>query len=150
LNLLLETSGLLKLLLREEFSPLAQEAFSQAEALAASAFALPEAVGVLHAMRRDGRLSRTGYRKALKELYGLWDYLEVLTPTLEGHVRAAQLCEKHPLKGADALHLVAALYLREFRQEVVLLTFDRTLYHAAKREGLAVVPVPALEPPGAG
>ena len=69
MRLFLETSGLLKVLLREDLSDLAREAFSQAQAHAASAFALPEAVGVLHAMQRDGRLTRPLYRKALRELY---------------------------------------------------------------------------------
>lgn len=112
MRLFLETSGLLKVLLREDLSDLAREAFSQAQAHAASAFALPEAVGVFHAMQRDGRLTRPLYRKALRELYELWEYLEVLTPTLEGHMRAARLCERHPLKGADAVHLEGALFLK--------------------------------------
>lgn len=63
-------------------------------------------------MQRDGRLTRPLYRKALRELYELWEYLEVLTPTLEGHMRAARLCERHPLKGADAVHLEGALFLK--------------------------------------
>lgn len=71
MRLFLETSGLLKVLLREDLSDLAREAFSQAQAHAASAFALPEAVGVFHAMQRDGRLTRPLYRKALRELYEL-------------------------------------------------------------------------------
>ena len=145
MRLFLETSGLLKVLLREDLSDLAREAFSQAQAHAASAFALPEAVGVLHAMQRDGRLTRPLYRKALRELYELWEYLEVLTPTLEGHMRAARLCERHPLKGADAVHLEGALFLNGLYPDTALLTFDRTLYRAAKKEGLTVVRVPPLE-----
>ncbi|MGC8876844.1 type II toxin-antitoxin system VapC family toxin [Thermus sp.] len=145
MRLFLETSGLLKVLLQEDLSDLAREAFSQAQAHAASAFALPEAVGVLHAMRRDNKLTRLLYRKALRELYELWDYLEILTPTLEGHMRAARLCEKHPLKGADALHLEGALFFKELHPDSTLLTFDRALYRAAKKEGLAVVRVPSLE-----
>ncbi|BDG27703.1 hypothetical protein TthSNM66_23390 (plasmid) [Thermus thermophilus] len=142
MRLFLETSGLLKVLLREDLPDLAREAFSQAQAHAASAFALPEAVGVFHAMQRDGRLTRPLYRKALRELYELWEYLEVLTPTLEGHMRAARLCERHPLKGADAVHLEGALFLKGLYPDTALLTFDRTLYRAAKKEGLTVVRVP--------
>ncbi len=110
MRLFLETRGLLKVLLREDLSDLAREVFSQAQAHAASAFALPEAVGVLHAMQRDGRLTRPLYRKALRELYELWEHLEVLTPTLEAHEGGPPM-RKAPLKGADAVHREGALFL---------------------------------------
>ncbi|WP_018110830.1 type II toxin-antitoxin system VapC family toxin [Thermus igniterrae] len=134
MRLFLETSSLLKVLLREDLSDLAREAFFQAQVHATSAFALPEAVGVLHAMQRDGRLTRPLYHKSLRGLYELWEYLEVLTPTLEGHMRAARLCERHPLKGADAVHLEGALFLRGLYPDTTFLTFDRTLY-AGRQEG---------------
>lgn len=143
--LFLETSGLLKLLVQEPFSEIAREAFLEAERLVACAFALTESVGVLHAMHRDGRLSRPQFRKALRELYDLWEGLTVVVPGYATFQAAAELCAREPLKGADAVHLQMALDLQALGTRLRFLTFDRTLYRVAKTQGLEVVAVPSFE-----
>ncbi|WP_135256798.1 type II toxin-antitoxin system VapC family toxin [Thermus caldilimi] len=143
--LFLETSGLLKLLVQEAFSEIAREAFLAADSVGACAFALTESTGVLHAMHRDGRLSRPQFRKALRELYDLWEGLTVVVPGYATFQAAAELCAKEPLKGADAVHLQAALDLQALGARPLFLTFDRTLYRVAKARGLAVVAVPSFD-----
>jgi predicted nucleic acid-binding protein len=57
---------------------------------------------------------------------------------------AADLCQKHPLRGFDAIHLASGLQLQDIldqqvqRQAVVYITGDGTLAQAAQVEGLAV------------
>lgn len=137
--LFLETSGLLKLLVQEPFSERAREAFLAAKGIGACAFALTESVGVLHAMHRDGRLTRPQFRKALREPYDLWEGLTVVVPGYVTFQAAAELCAREPLKGADAVHLQAALDLQALGARPLFLTLDRTLYRVARAKGLAVV-----------
>lgn len=61
--------------------------------------------------------------------------------------RADTLAWEHGLRGYDAVHLAAAsLWQDAMREQVTLSTFDRRLWAAAKRVGLACHPpdLPAL------
>ncbi|HVT17946.1 MAG TPA: hypothetical protein VHQ90_17430 [Thermoanaerobaculia bacterium] len=48
------------------------------------------------------------------------------------------LCRRHPLRGADAVHLASALLLREEGLDVLFACSDRHLLEAAAAEGLAI------------
>ena len=81
-----------KLLVQEAFSEIARKAFLAAEGVEACASALTESTGNLHATHRDGRLSRPQFRKALWELYDLWEGLTVVVPGCAILQAAAELC----------------------------------------------------------
>ncbi|WP_169709579.1 PIN domain-containing protein [Deferrisoma camini] len=51
-----------------------------------------------------------------------------------------ELSERHVLKGADLWHLATTKTLQATLPEARILTFDRVLSAAAKKEGLAVEP----------
>jgi hypothetical protein len=46
------------------------------------------------------------------------------------------LCHRHPLRGADAVHLARALLLREEGLDILFARSDRHLLEAAAAEGL--------------
>jgi hypothetical protein len=55
--------------------------------------------------------------------------------------QAADLAWQHGLRGYDAVHLAAALtWCRSMESPALLATFDRQLWLAARRSGLAVLP----------
>ncbi|GIW32860.1 MAG: hypothetical protein KatS3mg072_0193 [Meiothermus sp.] len=58
---------------------------------------------------------------------------------------AFDLCQKHSLKGADAIHLAAVKILLSFRPQLTFFTLDKTLYQAAQKEKIPVVTIPEFE-----
>jgi len=83
-----------------------------------------------------GRLEATFTR--MDALARTWD--EVL-PTDSVREQAVRLLRVHPLRGADALQLAAAVVAAEHRPGTLpLVTLDHRLREAALREGFAVLP----------
>ena len=52
---------------------------------------------------------------------------------------ALEVCRKHHLRSADALHLATALVIRDAGGEVLFVCSDGELLAAAKREGLGTL-----------
>jgi predicted nucleic acid-binding protein len=106
---------------------------------------IAEVSAALAVIARVGRISR----RQRDELWGkfkrdLLTHYEVL-PTHRTIIhRAAELCQKHPLRGFDAIHLASGLQLQETlaqQEEGVTITYvtgDDALVTAAQAEGLSV------------
>jgi hypothetical protein len=62
-------------------------------------------------------------------------------------VLARQVIARHALRGADAIHLASAVYLRELlREPPVIIASDAELIAASISEGFSVID-PNLNPP---
>ena len=87
------------------------------------------------AARRDRRIRPGGEERAHTQLESLWLEIDVqeLDPELESDALA--LARAHPISGAGAVHLAAAI-----ETGAVLLTWDQRQAAAAIAEGLAVIP----------
>jgi len=106
---------------------------------------IAEVSAALAVIARVGRISR----RQRDELWGkfkrdLLTHYEVL-PTHRTIIhRAAELCQKHPLRGFDAIHLASGLQLQETlaqQEEGVTITYvtgDDALVTAGQSEGLTV------------
>lgn len=130
-----DSSAIVKLVLAEEGSQLARLAWEEADAVQATRLVRVEAAAAVAAARRAGRIRRTGEGRAHAGLESAWqDVVTIeLNEALEG--QAALLARTHPISGADAVHLAAAL-----ATGATLLTWDQRLAAAASAEGLAVIP----------
>jgi hypothetical protein len=64
--------------------------------------------------------------------------------TAQTMARVPDLCRRHPLRGADAVHLSAALFLRDEGLDGEFVCGDERLLAAARAEGLRAVD-PAAE-----
>lgn len=133
-----DSSAIVKLLVDEAGSDMAERLWNDPSPAAASRLVVPEVSAALAAARRDGRLDDAARACALRE----WrryeseiDFFEV-TPEIAG--RGADLAGTHPLGGADAVHLATVLTLRD--RDLVIATWDRRFSAAAAAEGIAVVP----------
>jgi hypothetical protein len=84
------------------------------------------------------RLAAPAARRARAELDEDWEEVEPIDVDETLIDRAAGVVEAHRLRTFDALHLAAALDLRD--AELVVATWDRQLAAAARTEGLAVAP----------
>jgi predicted nucleic acid-binding protein len=137
--LYLDTSALVKLYVEEAGSPAVVSRVGEAEAVATVRVSYAEARAALARHRRDGRLTLTDVRRAVRELdreWGMYNVVDLNDPLVR---RAGGLAERHALRGYDAVQLAAALDLRSAGGEVTFLSFDARLNRAARRERLAAV-----------
>lgn len=87
------------------------------------------------AARRLDRLGEEEHREALAAFEELYAELAAVGVDQELAARAGGYAEDLGLRGYDAVHLATALELGD--EEVVLVTWDRDLAHAAKQVGLS-------------
>lgn len=152
--LYLDTSALVKLYIEEEGTDDAQHAVEDAESVATSAVAYPEARSAFARLERDGHLSPEEHRTIVADLDGEWPSYEVVDVTRDLAGIAGALAARHLLRGFDAVHLASAVVVKSARglssrestergeatmppPEVQLVAYDGSLLAAARREGLA-------------
>jgi uncharacterized protein len=101
-----------------------------------------ECVSALRRREREGQLDAAGARQALAlldSLAGAWS--EVL-PNDALRAQAERALAVHPLRGADALQLAAALtWRREAARRAELVCLDERLRDGASREGFELLPL---------
>jgi len=137
--LYLETSNLVKLYAEEPGSDAVRTAIAESDVVATSVVSYVEARAAFARKWREQELTAASYGKIKADLDRDWDSLFVLNLT-DGLVRAAaEVAEKHGLRGYDAVHLAAALELKAAvagAAPVVFSSADVRLSEPARREGL--------------
>ncbi|RMG95089.1 MAG: PIN domain-containing protein [Candidatus Dadabacteria bacterium] len=129
-----DASAVLSVLVRDDHTEAALGWVTRARISLLSSLAAAECFAVLHRMRHEGALTPEAYQASVRGAErGPWRRVNVQPrwDLIQG------LGRFHILKGADLWHLAAAKTLREDLPELRLLTFDRQLYLAAQKEGLA-------------
>ncbi len=142
----LDTSAVVKYYVTEPGSVwIRQLVDEQDNVLVSAEIVITEVSAALAVITRIGRASR----RQRDELWGKFkqDLLTqyALLPTHRAIInRAAELCQRHPLRGFDAIHLASGLYLRETLTQQddsaisMYVTGDHSLINAAQAEGLKV------------
>ncbi|MDH7485628.1 MAG: type II toxin-antitoxin system VapC family toxin [Anaerolineae bacterium] len=136
-----DTSALVKLFVTEEGAEETREMLSGAQIVGTGVLTWAELVAALARGVRRGYLGEGEAEEAVRSLGEVWDSW-VRVRVDEGMVRrAGDMAWEYGLRGYDAVHLAAALVWQEgIGYPVVLATFDRELWAAAKYEGLEVWP----------
>jgi len=129
-----DTSTLIKLIVDEPGSVQAELIWQSSNALAAARLIVVEARAALAAAERDGRLSSIQLGRARTELGAFLADLHLVEVTEDLIEGAAMLAETEALRGYDAVHLAAALFV----QAAVFTSADRLLCEAAERQGLHI------------
>ncbi|MBT3271610.1 MAG: type II toxin-antitoxin system VapC family toxin [Spirochaetales bacterium] len=97
-----------------------------------------ECVSALNRLCRNGNLTESELRVALKNLEILSDSFVEVQPVAAVRLIAARLLRVHPLRAADSLQLASAvLAAGENRKALEFLSYDTRLAEAADREGFA-------------
>ncbi|MGH8899899.1 MAG: type II toxin-antitoxin system VapC family toxin [Egibacteraceae bacterium] len=133
-----DASGLVKLLVVEDGSQLADDVWDRADLAVSSRLAVPEVRAALAAARRGRQVSPAQERAASETWRAYDEALRYLPLTATIAARAGDLASRHALSCADAVHLATALVLAPIN--VLVVTWDRRLHLAALAEGLAVAP----------
>lgn len=130
----IDTSALIKVLIDEPGSAQVGEIWEATEALVSVSLIEVEARAALAAAARGDRITAAQHRRAktmLRELVGVLDLAEISDELVRS---AGDLAEHEALRGYDAVHLAAALFVRVD----VLASADVDLCSAAARRGLHV------------
>ncbi|MCR6492403.1 type II toxin-antitoxin system VapC family toxin [Cellulomonas sp. P24] len=133
-----DASAVLKLCVHEPGSPLASRLWDGADAVVTSRLCDAEVRATLAAAQRAGLLEPEDHGAAVR----IWDRLApsvyLVEVTAEIMATAARLIARHPVRGADAVHLASALAVAS--PDLVVAVWDEHLAAAARAEGLTVVP----------
>ena len=114
---------------------------TRAQAVATSVVSRAEVAAAFAKAVRSGILSDGDARKAQRKFAGDWLDLARVPVTEALVARADTLAWDHALRGYDAVQLASAIAWQEsVGADVVVATFDRQLWKAARREGLNAWP----------
>jgi predicted nucleic acid-binding protein len=136
LILFLDTSALVKLYIADTGSERMRQAASRGEPVAASDLAFAETHATF-ARRGREELLRATETEEIRTVFGEdWERLTQIPLSATVLKLVPGLCQRHPLRGADAVHLASALLLHEEGIEVIFACSDHRLLEAAAAEGL--------------
>ncbi|HSJ51328.1 MAG TPA: type II toxin-antitoxin system VapC family toxin [Actinomycetota bacterium] len=136
MNAYFDTSAIVKLVVAEEASEVADAAWDTSDLVATTRLTYAEARAALAAARRSGRLTPAALDESKNELERRFEGLDLIEVT-GGVVRSAgDLADRHGLRGYDAVHLASALAAGA--SDFVLVTWDRELTRAGRTEGMAI------------
>ncbi len=100
-----------------------------------------ECQSAIHRRHREASISPELLNEALRRLRALVEDSDNVPPTERLRQRAGRLLAIHPLRGADALQLAAALdWCEDQPAGETLVCLDERLREAARREGFALLP----------
>jgi predicted nucleic acid-binding protein len=135
--LYLETSNLVKLYVRESDSAEVARLVSEAEVVATSIVAYPEARAAFARKIREKGIVEEDYLQIKKDLDDDWEKYFIINLTDALARSSGVLAGKCGLRGFDALHLASALELKKaLPHPIRFSSSDARLREAAKNEGL--------------
>lgn len=135
----LDSSAIVKLFIKEEFSDNVQKAV-EGHAVRTVSIAFVE---TLSALARKKELSDTERLSANREFLSTWHRFRAISTDsiLES---AGILTRAHGLRGFDAVHLAAALNIGA-PSTIIFAVYDKDLAQAAKKEGFQLITNPKFK-----
>jgi predicted nucleic acid-binding protein len=133
-----DTTAIVKLIVAEDGSELADELWSASALRIASQLVYPETRAALAAAERQGQIDRRGLRRAVGELEQAITAIRLLGVDHAPARQAGSLAERDALRGYDAVHLASALLVDD--PELLIVTWDHQLGVAARDSGHPVAP----------
>jgi predicted nucleic acid-binding protein len=139
-----DTGALIQLHTQERFHTLSRQVYVQAKQIGICNLAIPELAGATGAMVRSRRISPKQRHQIQNFVFENQDSWLIIPVSKRVCDLAFDLCQTHPIKGADAIHLAATKIMATFRQ-LLFFTFDKQLYNVAQKEKLPLVTIPEFE-----
>lgn len=104
----------------------------------------PECVSAVSRLERERALEPAAVETALERLDALKSAWHEIEPAPAVRALARRLLRVHPLSAADSLQLAACIVgSTQGASDLDLVTFDRQLQTAARREGIGIVELPS-------
>jgi predicted nucleic acid-binding protein len=137
----LDTSALLKRYIQENSSAELIDLLGGMDLAGTSILTYVEMASALARSGRQGMFPSTEAQAAWRDFLADWESLSRLNISSQLTERAADQAWQHQLRGYDAMHLASALLWQEALSATILLaTFDRHLWQAGLKSGLAIWP----------
>lgn len=133
-----DASALVKLVVDEDGSELADRLWTDGDAVLSSRLSYPEVRAALHAARRNRQLTDAQLRQTTAHWADRWRDVRPVELRPEVALRAGDLAGRHALKASDSVHLASVLTIGD--PDVVVAVWDRRLHTAVRAEGIAVAP----------
>lgn len=136
-----DTSALAKRYFIEADSQAVIALWNKATLIASSQLLYAEMTATCARKRREQSQSTDALDQAQKNFRTDWASLVRIALDDDIHHRVDDLLGRHPLRGADAVHLASAVLVRDVLQEqVTFACADVRLVDAARAEGLLIAP----------
>jgi predicted nucleic acid-binding protein len=133
----LDTSALLKLLLRDEGgAERVRDMLDASDRAVTSRITYPEARAALSAAMRAGRFAAREHARSKKDLDRALSSLTIVELHPAVAQAAGDVAERFQLRAYDAVHLASALVVDD--GDTVVVTWDRALASAASEAGLHI------------
>lgn len=136
--LFVDTSVLVKLYIAEPGSERMRETAGHEDHIAASLLAFAESHATFARRHREKLLLAPELDELLPRFADDWEEVMHVPVGAEILALVPGLCKRHPLRGADAVHLASALLLSQEGLEILFACSDGILLGAAAAEGLTV------------
>jgi predicted nucleic acid-binding protein len=137
-----DPSAFVKLWLEEEHSSSIRELLQGSDtAIVCSTLGRVEMFSALKRAYLGRRLTGSQFAKILRELRGVWQRVAVVKMTEDLVQEACDQALRFGLRGYDAVHLAAILYVMRQGVSPLLLSFDDELCRAARKSGILLVEV---------
>lgn len=133
-----DSSALVKLLISENGSDLAEELWDGCDAAVSSRLAYPEVCAALAAAERNNFIAQRDISDAATAWEMYWGAMRLVELNEEVAKNAGALARDSNLRGADAIHLASALAVG--LDDLVVAVWDRQLHAASLSAGLRVAP----------
>ena len=138
----LDTSALIKRFVAEKGSGVIHAIVTGKEPVATARIAYVEVFAALTRTHRDGHLSTSQYALVCRQFERDWQAYFRVALVDRVLLSARKLTQRHPLRFFDAVHLAAALMLKnEIGTPVLFAAADKQLLRAAKAEKLGILDV---------
>lgn len=136
----LDTSALVKKYVTEKGTPVMQDLMEREDLIFTSQLTSAETYAAFNRKRRERELSAGEYRRITHSFVRDWASFVVVDLAAELFPLIRRLTEAYPLRGADAVHLASALWLRErLLEPLTFVGANTALIQSAEKEGLAVL-----------
>ena len=133
-----DSSALVKLLISEEGSDLAEELWDGCDAAVSSRLAYPEVCAALAAVERKNLVKKKDIINAATAWELHWGAMRLVELNADLTKSAGALARLSMLRGADSVHLASALALGI--DDLVVAVWDRQLHAASVTAGFRVAP----------
>jgi len=135
-----DSSVIVKRYYEEPGSARVNNHWAMSEQIFTSRVAYAEVHAALARKRRDGDLAAAPYRRCASAFEAEWPAYEQIAVDGATMADVRRLVRQHTLRGYDAIHLAAALWVRrEIGDPIEFWVSDERLERAARRERVSVV-----------
>jgi len=139
--LYLDTSALVKRYIREVGTDEVMALLESAGSVGSASLTKVEMAAAFEKTVRQGWVKRKIAMQAWHDFLGHWSSFTRLNASSGTVERASSLAWEYSLRGYDAMHLACTLLWKEtLETQITMATFDRDLWQASNKAGLAVWP----------